>query len=103
MTKLILRGLFTRKLRTILTSIAIVLGVAMISGTFTLTGQIDRAFSDIISTGNEGVDVVVSKQEAFDAESMSGGGPLDQDVIDQVAAVPGIAHAVGQIQATGSL
>jgi putative ABC transport system permease protein len=36
-----LRGLLGRKLRTILTAVAIILGVAMVSGTFVLTDSID--------------------------------------------------------------
>src|SRR6185312_12009765 len=40
-----LRGLLGRKLRTILTAVAIVLGVAMVSGTFVLTDSIDKAFN----------------------------------------------------------
>ena len=41
MTWFVIRGLMSRKLRTGLTAIAIVLGVAMISGTFVLTDSID--------------------------------------------------------------
>ena len=36
------QGLAGRKLRTALTAIAIVLGVAMVSGTFVLTDSIDK-------------------------------------------------------------
>ena len=43
MIRLIIRGLLARKLRTILTSIAVVLGVAMVAGTFILTDQITSA------------------------------------------------------------
>ena len=38
-----------RKLRTILTMVAIVLGVAMVSGTFVLTDSIDKAFGSIFT------------------------------------------------------
>ena len=47
MVGLVLRGLATRKLRSALTAIAILLGVTMISGTLVLTDQIDRAFVQI--------------------------------------------------------
>ena len=42
-------GLLGRKLRAALTAIAIVLGVAMISGTYVLTDTIDQAFDTIFS------------------------------------------------------
>ena len=44
-----LKGLLTRKLRTALTAIAIVLGVATVSGTFVLTDSIDKAFDSIFT------------------------------------------------------
>ena len=44
MIRVALRGLAGRKLRAFLTALAIVLGVAMVSGTFVLTDMIDRAF-----------------------------------------------------------
>ena len=47
MTKFALKGLLGRKLRTALTALAIVLGVAMISGTYVLTDSIDSAFDTI--------------------------------------------------------
>ena len=53
MTKFALKGLFTRKLRTVLTALAIVLGVAMISGTYVLTDSIDSAFDQIFTDVRE--------------------------------------------------
>ena len=47
MIRLVLRGLAARKLRSALTSIAIILGVAMVAGTFIFTDQIDRAFRGV--------------------------------------------------------
>ena len=49
MIRVALRGLLGRKLRATLTAVAIVLGVAMVSGTYVLTDSIDRAFDNIFS------------------------------------------------------
>ncbi len=46
MIRVALRGLAGRKLRAFLTALAIVLGVAMVSGTFVLTDAIDSAFNE---------------------------------------------------------
>jgi putative ABC transport system permease protein len=100
--RLILRGLAARKLRTALTSIAIVLGVAMVSGTFILTDQIDRAFGDIFETGNSKIDVVVSRQTEFESFE-DPFPPLPESTIARVAQVDGVARAEGQIQASGNL
>ena len=56
MTKFALKGLLTRKLRTVLTALAIVLGVAMISGTFVLTDSIDSAFDQIFTDVRQGLE-----------------------------------------------
>ena len=50
MTRFALRGLLGRKLRTVLTALAIILGVAMVSGTFVLTDSITDAFNSIFSS-----------------------------------------------------
>ena len=47
MKRVALKGLLGRKFRAILTGFAIVLGVAMVSGTFVLTDTINRAFHTV--------------------------------------------------------
>ena len=54
MIRVALRGLLGRKLRATLTAIAIILGVAMVSGTYVLTDSIDRAFDNIFSDTRAG-------------------------------------------------
>ena len=54
MIRLILNGIRERKLRSVLTAMSIVLGVAMISGTFVLTGQINRAIRRAVRAGEQG-------------------------------------------------
>ena len=51
MTKVALKGLLGRKLRAALTAFAIVLGVAMVSGTYILTDTIKSAFDDGLHPG----------------------------------------------------
>ena len=58
MLGLTLASLRARPLRALLTAFSIVLGVAMISGTFVVTGQINRAFSQIFDAVNVKNDVV---------------------------------------------
>ncbi|MGD9572325.1 MAG: ABC transporter permease [Thermoleophilia bacterium] len=102
MLRLVLRGIMARKLRTALTSIAIVLGVAMVSGTFILTDQINNAFDDIFETGNSKIDVVVSRQTEFDSFE-DPAPPMPESVVDEVAGVDGVALSVGQVNAQGQL
>ena len=99
MTRFALKGLFTRKLRTVLTSLAIVLGVAMISGTYVLTDSIDGAFDKIFSDIRQGSDVVVSGRSAFDLSDGSGVSEptLDESLLDAVRRLPGVAQAEGSV------
>ena len=60
MLKVALRGLFGRKLRTVLTAIAIVLGVAMVTGTYILTDSIKGAFNGIFTEIYSGTDATVT-------------------------------------------
>ena len=60
MMKVALRGLAGRKLRAVLTGIAIVLGVAMISGTYILTDTVQRAFNELLADSYAGTDAVVT-------------------------------------------
>lgn len=101
MPGLVLRGLATRKLRSALTAIAILLGVTMISGTLVLTDQIDRAFVQIFQAGNAKIDVVIKQKPPF--ENVQSNVYLDAKIVDQVRAVDGVKTAEPFIQAEGYL
>ena len=57
-----------RKLRTALTAIAIVLGVALITGTYVLTDSIKGAFGGIFTSVYRGTDATVTGKSAFNLE-----------------------------------
>ncbi|HET6172042.1 MAG TPA: FtsX-like permease family protein [Gaiellales bacterium] len=95
-------SLRARPLRALLTAFSIVLGVAMISGTFVVTGQINRAFSQIFDAVNIKNDVTIELRTVSD----NNGGfqePFSSSVLDRVGNVPGVAAATGEIDALGSL
>ena len=103
MTALALRGLAARRLRTLLTAIAIVLGVAMVSGTYIETDQIRAAFDDITKESVEKLDVIVTPHEEFNAQFSTQMPSLDADLVDRVKAVSGVGDAEGQVMALGNL
>jgi putative ABC transport system permease protein len=94
-----LRGLLGRKLRATLTALAIVLGVAMMSGTFVLTDTIDKAFSTIFDESYAGTDVVVSGKGAdisfqgLEAQAP----PVDESLVAEVNALPDVEIASGSV------
>ena len=94
-----LRGLAGRKFRTVLTAVAIVLGVAMMSGAYVLTDTIDKAFNAIFVESYAGTDAVVTGKGAdisFEGEQ-SQPPPIPEDVLEQVRAVDGVEVATGSV------
>ncbi len=69
MRRVALRGLLRRKTRAVLTSLAVVLGVAMISGTFVLTDTIQKAFTNVFDTAYENTSVVITGKEVVEESS----------------------------------
>ena len=66
MTWVALKSLAERRMRAVLTALAIVLGVAMIAGSFILTDTIDRAFTTIFSSSYTQTDLVVRGEPVVD-------------------------------------
>ena len=89
-----------RKLRSALTAIAIVLGVAMMSGAYVLTDTIDRAFDQIFVDSYAGTDAVVTGKGAdisFEGESAVAP-PVPEELLERVRAVDGVEVATGSVQ-----
>src|SRR6187402_2832558 len=99
MTRFALRGLLGRKLRTVLTALAVVLGVAMISGTYVLTDSIDQAFDKIFTDIRQGSNAVISGKSAFDLGDDSGvsAPTFDESLLSKVQELPDVAAAEGSV------
>ena len=99
MIRFALKGLLGRKLRTALTALAIVLGVAMISGTYVLTDSIDSAFDTIFTEVREGSSAVITGKAAFDLSDGSGATApaFPESVLTTVRGVDGVAAAEGSV------
>jgi putative ABC transport system permease protein len=104
-TAFALRGLLGRKLRTVLTAIAIVLGVATVSGTYVLTDSINNAFHSIFFETRQGSDVVVSGKSAFDLTGDSGvtAPSFNESLLQKVRDLPDVAEADGQVNGQAQL
>jgi putative ABC transport system permease protein len=97
MRRVSMRGLRARPVRTVLTALAVVLGVAMISGTYVLTDTINASFSEVFKQANTGTDVVVSPKKV-DKDFFGEPSPLDERLLKRVQAVDGVALAAGGVQ-----
>jgi putative ABC transport system permease protein len=98
-TKFALKSLFSRKLRSALTAIAIVLGVAMISGTYVLTDSISNAFNAIFTQSYRGTDAVISGKSAFDLSTngLTTAPPFDASLLQKVKSLPDVNAAIGGV------
>jgi putative ABC transport system permease protein len=105
MIRVALKGLLGRKLRTSLTAIAIVLGVAMVAGTFMLTDSIDKAFDSIFTDVRKGSSAVISGKTAFDvSEGQGSTAPtLDASLLDKVRSLPDVEAAEGSVDGEAQL
>jgi putative ABC transport system permease protein len=102
MTRLVLRGFLQRKLRVVLTAIAIALGVALMAGTYILTDTINQSFAGIFKTAAKGDDVVVSPTETLGREDRAQESPITDAMVARVRAVPGVAQAAGGVFTEGT-
>src|SRR3954465_205368 len=105
MIKVALAGMFGRKLRTALTALAIVLGVAMVSGTLTLTGSIDNAFNYIFTSVRQGSDAVVTGKAAVDVSQGQGSfaPTVPTALLDRVRKLPAVSVRGGNLTGPATL
>ena len=100
MIRFALKSLAGRKLRTTLTALAIVLGVAMMSGAYVITDTIDKAFDAIFVDSYAGTDAVVTGKEpgfSFEGESAEPP-PIPEETLERIRGVDGVAVAAGSVQ-----
>jgi putative ABC transport system permease protein len=89
-----LKGVLARKLRLTLTTLAVLLGVAFVSGTFILTDTMERSFDLIFERTVTDIDLVVRSRDPY-----TGGGSqrtrIPDSALGAVRRVSGVATADG--------
>lgn len=99
MFKVAFKGVMARKGRVLTTAIAVLLGVAFVTGTLVLSDTITRVFNDLFADVNEGTDAVVRAESTFnDGFGTDIRGRIDQSLLGTVLATPGVDDADGQVQ-----
>ncbi|RIV41410.1 ABC transporter permease [Micromonospora radicis] len=100
-----LKSLLARKVRLVLSGLAVVLGVMFVSGAFVLTDTLGRSFDSLFADAYAEVDVNVAAKpklavNEFEGEQLQT--PFPASVVDTVRAVPGVAEATGTVVADGA-
>jgi putative ABC transport system permease protein len=99
MLTLTLRGMLAHKVRLVLTTASIALGVAFLVGTFVLTDTLGVAFDQLFGKVSSGTDAVVRTHAPYTASDGVGTSrpPIPASALTQVAAVPGVRTAEGSV------
>jgi putative ABC transport system permease protein len=97
-----LRSLAAHKLRLVLTSLAVVLGVGFVAGSLVLTDTLNATFVRLFKQVDGGVDVRVRSHSSFTEQTESSSSskyqPVPASLLDEVRRVPGVRGATGVIQ-----
>ncbi|GAB3936828.1 hypothetical protein GCM10027614_13970 [Micromonospora vulcania] len=100
-----LKSLLARKVRLILSGLAVVLGVMFVAGAFVLTDTLGRSFDSVFADGFSEIDVNVAAKPKVELSEMEGeqtAAPLPAAVVEQVKQVSGAASATGIVNADGA-
>ena len=101
MLRATVKSLLARKLRLLLSALAIVLGVAFVAGAFVLTDSLGRTFDNLFTTVSKNIAVEVRGTVQSDLGSGEQGGPgsdntrrnVPASVLDKIRGVDGVAEA----------
>ena len=102
MRRVALRGLAGRKLRAALATLAVVLGVAMVSGTYVFTDTIEGAIDTLLTEAYTGSDAVVSAKDVVDLPA-DGRPTVPAELLAEVRALPEVEAVSGGIVDTARL
>ncbi|MGW7612621.1 ABC transporter permease [Streptomyces sp. NPDC054766] len=93
-----LRNVFAHKARLLMTVLAVLLGVAFVSGTLVFTNTISDAYQKSSAKGFDQVDVAIHPESAADTgDTLGKRHKLTQPLLDKAAGVPGAASATGVV------
>ena len=101
MTRLGLKSLWARKVRALTTSIAVIIGVAFVAGSYILTDTIFAAFDEIFSESLTGTSVVITAENPVEQESGETQ-PIPASLLPRVERTPGVKLAAGAIFTAGA-
>ena len=98
------KSLTARKLRLVLSSLSIVLGVSFVAGAFVLTDSLGKVFDDLFSTVSKNVAVDVrGTKVTTDGQGGVVRTLLPQDLLGTVESVDGVREAQAQVQGSAQL
>jgi putative ABC transport system permease protein len=92
-----LKGLAARKVRALLTAFAVVIGVAMVAGTFMLTDTMQKSFDGLFTASSEQTDAVIRGKEVVKNSTSGSNVTIPEALLAKVRALPEVAAAAGDV------
>jgi putative ABC transport system permease protein len=92
-----IRGMLAHRLRLILTTASIALGVAFLAGTLILTDTMHKAFDQLFGKVSAGTDAVVRQESAYAGGLGASHKPISASVLRTVQGVSGVRAAEGNV------
>ncbi|GAA0502176.1 membrane protein [Paractinoplanes deccanensis] len=105
MLRATLKSLLARKLRLVLSGLAVVLGVMFVSGAFVTTDTLGRTFDNLFAEGYATTDVAVTAKPKVSVTEVEGEQfetPLPASVVSTVAKTDGVKEAIGVVATDGA-
>ncbi|RKS67933.1 putative ABC transport system permease protein [Motilibacter peucedani] len=94
------RSLLARKVRLVLSALAIVIGVGFVSGAFVLTDSLSKTFDSLFTDVNKSIAVAVRGKSTTTSDTRT---PVPVALADTVAHVDGVKEAHGQVVGSATI
>jgi putative ABC transport system permease protein len=98
-----LKSVNAHKRRLLATCSAVLLGVAFLSGTLVLGDTMTNGFADMFTEANAGTDALVRSSVEVGVSDFAERGPVDRALVDEIAAVDGVAAVAPRIEGYGRI
>jgi putative ABC transport system permease protein len=104
MFKATLKSLLSRKLRLVLSGLAVVLAVMFVTGAFVLSDTLGRSFDSLFTSAYDYTDIQVTAKAKIESTGQTGAvmDPVDAAAINQAKQVPGVKTARGIVIVDGA-
>ena len=93
-----LRGLRSHKRRLVSTVLAVLLGVGFMAGSLIFTDTMRASISGVFSDAERGTDALVRGPETIEGYTGTLRAPVDDALVEQIAAAPGVAGVAPRVE-----
>ena len=97
MIKVALKGLAGRKVRALLTALAVVIGISMVSGTYILTDTMQKSFDGLFTATYDKTDAVISGKEIVKTSTSGTTVKIPAALLGKVQALPEVGEVSGTV------